>query len=207
MEVRLFVQSYLARLGEDVDHLAANLRANPPEGPPLADLVEARRARGANPPSPSVEAASTYLFWEEDPRALRQVALAGWIGGGELLLISRHPRRWQDLAGSERVRVLQLGGKVPHGTAQVLSDPTPSSLTSPVQDFLARAGEKALLAFNSLDYFATISEPTTLLKLVQWLGDQVRDRRAILLVSSDPSTLEPRPRRLLEREFDLVTPA
>ena len=71
-----------------------------------------------------------------------------------------------------------------------------------VEQFLAR--EKGVVLLDAIEYLVTNNNFITVLRLVQSIRDQVAINNGVLLLSVNPSALEPAQMTLLEREVDRV---
>jgi hypothetical protein len=127
--------------------------------------------------------------------------------GFQALAFTRYPRRLRDLAPASELRIVRLGGHEPLGAESALEDPTPTSLSGPMREFLRAAGENGLLYLDAVEYLSSRVEWGQVLQFVQWLGDEVRDRGGALVVSANPGAFEKRQRQLLEGEFDRTDPS
>ena len=101
------------------------------------------------------------------------------------------------------VHLVRLGGLDPLEGAKAVADPSPTTLSSPLREFLASHRERAVVYLDALEYLTTRAEFLTVLRFVQWLCDEVRDRKALLIVNADPLAFDSRTRQLLTAEFDL----
>jgi archaellum biogenesis ATPase FlaH len=75
-------------------------------------------------------------------------------------------------------------------------------LSLAVEQFLAR--EKGIILLDAIEYLVTNNNFLTVLRLVQSIRDQVAINHAILLLTVNPSSLDPHQMTLLEREVDQV---
>ncbi|KQM11737.1 hypothetical protein AOA80_06850 [Methanomassiliicoccales archaeon RumEn M1] len=73
-------------------------------------------------------------------------------------------------------------------------------LSLSLEQFLAEGD--GIILLDGLEYLITNNSFLTMLRFVQSLRDQVTVGRGILLISLDPSTLDPQELNLLEKEVD-----
>ena len=196
-ELRLLVESRLARVREDVELKRKSL-VNPPSRTAWGAVL--RAPAPAEVPSPvgraadSVRAGAAYLFREERPnRAAAAVASAG----------ARFPRL---LAISVRPPAFRAppGVALEYVEVQLSSDPEtttgPTKLSGRIRTAVEAPGG-ALVYFDAFETLATEVGFEPMLKFITWLNQLVAANESAAVVSVDPATLDPRSWSLLQRAF------
>ncbi|HEV2316442.1 MAG TPA: hypothetical protein VGV89_02565 [Thermoplasmata archaeon] len=199
-ELRVLIESRLARIPEDVELKRKSLMA-PPRRPSWGPLLRAPGSLTPEPPPalPAVLPGNSYLFREERP--------------------DRGARFFQQLAGSHDVVVwlsVQDPPAWPVPPEKVIAlRPTPPSANgaSPAVGPSEAAGQiqhaggpesRVAVYVDSLEFFLTEYGHETTMRFASWLGTWPRGTRAVAVVSVDPGTLEERERHLLQRAFSVI---
>ncbi len=201
-ELRMLIESRLARLSEEVEAKRRSLLA-PPERPAWGALLRSAPVRpwsaptGA-PPAPSVRPGQSFLVREDRPRRAVEIVRRSAAGFARTMIVSLHPPAFDGLAPSARVEV----PLAPAGPAQ--SAPSLSEISGRITERLANAEGPVLLYVDALEYFLAYESPDTVLRFVAWLLEETRRRGGGLVVSADPQAFDPREIGRLQRLFPSV---
>jgi hypothetical protein len=205
-ELRMLIESRLARLPEEVELKRRSMLA-PPRQPAWASLL--RPPAGARPwlaplgPSPTANLRLTpgrsLLLREERPRRAIELLRETASQFPRVVLLSLHPPEIPEVRPEQRI-VLPLvsGGDGPGGVALA-----PGEIGGRLREPTELPGG-ALVYLDALEFLATEHSLETTLRFVQWLGNQVSTTGSALLASVDPRSLELKDLSRLERAFQSV---
>lgn len=205
-ELRMLVESRLARLSEEVELKRRSMLA-PPRQPAWASLL--RPPSGARPwhvpigtsPAPSLRLASggSLLIREERPRRAIDLLAETAPRFPRVVLLSLHPPDLPGLRPEQRIVIpLTSAGDGPDGAA-----PGPGEIGGRLREPTEAPGG-ALVYLDALEFLATEHSLETTLRFVQWLGHQVSTTGSALLASVDPRALDLKDLSRLERAFQAV---
>ena len=207
-ELRILVESRLARLSEEVELKRKGL-LGPPRRPAWNSLLRAPQpARawtgpvpGPVPPPLRLGPGKTVLVREERPARALEVLRTNLGAFPRLATVSLRPPEVAGAAPDRRID-LAVGGA---GGADVTSAPrlAPGEVGGRLRAPTEAAGG-ALVYVDALEYLATEYSLDTTLKFVHWLVAQVRETGSALIVSFDKRALDVREMSLLERAFEIV---
>jgi hypothetical protein len=200
-ELRVLIESRIARIAEDVDLKRKSLMA-PPRRPAWGPLLRAPGAASSvEPPAalPAVVPGSSYLFREErpdrGPRFFQQVAgqhdAVVWLSVQDPPPLPLPP---------ERIIALRPTAPSANGASPALG---PSEAAGRIQHAGAPESKVAVYV-DSLEFFLTEYGHEMTIRFASWLGAWPRGNRAVAVVSVDPGTLEERERHLLQRAFNIL---
>lgn len=208
-ELRMLVESRLARLSEEVEVKRKGLLA-PPRRPAWNSLLRppqspARPWSGpvtsSAPRPPSVGPGTTVLVREERPARALEVLRANAGSFPRVVLVSQRPPEVPGLAAGQRIEIVvaaagtsgaENGGRLAPGEiGGRLRGPTESP-------------GGALVYVDALEFLASEYSLDTTLKFVHWLVTQVEATGSALLVSFDRRSLDLKEMSLLERAFATV---
>ncbi len=205
-ELRMLVESRLARLGEEVELKRKSLLA-PPRQPAWSSLL--RPAGGARPwvaPVPSTAPASlpvapgsSLLVREERPRRALEALREAAPRFPRVVLLSLHPPETTELRPEQRI-VVPVGTRGDDPTAAL---PAPGEIGGRLREPTEAPGG-ALVYFDAVEFFVTEHSLETTLRFVQWLSSQASSTGSALVVSVDPRALDVRDLSRLERAFQTV---
>ncbi len=200
-ELRLLVESRLARVREDVEVKRKSLLAPPRRaayGPMFRTGPPAQVPRAI----PSVQPATSYLVFEERPaRALRLLRGAA-RQFSSIVLVSFH---LPDVSGlpRERLKVLPVGVPDAGGPAADGSL-SPQVIAGRIRE-AASADGGTLVYVDALEVMATGDGGVdAMLRFVQWAASEVVRTRSALIVSAGPRSFDERTKSLLQRSFNMV---
>jgi hypothetical protein len=204
-ELRILVESRLARLDEEVELKRRSLLA-PPRRPAWSSLLRPPQpARAWVPtigaPSPSVThlgPGRSLLVREDRPTRAVEILRANLHEFPRAAIVSLRP---PELPGLSKERRLDI---VPNG-----SDPPGSPRLSPgeIGGHLREPTESAggaLVYVDALEYLAGEYGLEMTLKFAHWLVGQIEQTSSALLVSFDRRSLDTREQSRLERAFQTV---
>jgi hypothetical protein len=205
-ELRILVESRLARIAEDIELKRKSLMA-PPRRPawgalfrPPSSVHASPGAAAASPPSPTFLAGNSYLFREERPsqgiRFVREVA-------------PRHSRIvWVSIQDApalpelgENVLLIRPSGRPsPDGSTSGMG---PGEVAGQLQR-LVDSGGSVLVYVDAIEFFLTEygTEPT--IRFATWLGTWAKENRSTSVVSLDPNAMEETDLRRLQRTFSIL---
>ena len=201
-EIRVLVESRLARIREDISAKRRNI-LGPPRRPAWGALLRppasARPVTGAPPP---VARGSSYLFREDRPRhALTFVTHAG----GEyhrILCVTTNPPEFSGVPRN-KIEVLRLALPSP-GLTAAEGELDPGGLGGRIKE-ATESGGGALVYLDALEVMSTEYSLDTTLKFVNFVTAQVARTGSAFVASVDPGTLEERDLRRLQRSFNIVS--
>jgi Protein of unknown function (DUF835) len=205
-ELRMLIESRLARLPEEVELKRRSMLA-PPRQPAWASLlrppVGARPwvapVGGTPPPPPRVSSGGSLLVKEERPRRAIELLRESAPHFPRVVLLSLHPPEIAELRPEQRVVIsLVTAPDAPAGAA-----PGPGEIGGRLREPTEAPGG-ALVYLDALEYLATEHSLETTLRFVQWLSNQVGATGSALLASIDPRSLDDRELSRLERAFQAV---
>ena len=207
-ELRILIESRLARLPEEVDLKRRGLLA-PPRRPAWNSLLRAPQpARSWTPPVGSgagtpvrLAPGHSVLVREERPGRALEILRANAPHFPRLATVSLRPPEVDGLAAGQRFDILVGGGGggESHASGQLAPGEIGGRLRGPTEE----AGG-ALVYVDALEYLATEYSLDTTLKFVHWLVGQAHDTGSALVVSFDRRALDLREMSVLERAFETV---
>lgn len=206
-ELRILVESRLARLPEEVELKRRSLLA-PPRRPAWGALFRppqpARLWPGAVLPGSAtplkVTAGRSVIVREERPSRALEILRASAPAFPRIATVSLRPPEVPGFPPDQRVDVT-VGGGSSEGPSDARLAPGEigGRLRGPTE-----APGGALVYVDALEYLATEYSLDTTLKFVHWLVAQAQETGSALLVSFDRRALDVRELSLLERAFDVV---
>ncbi len=206
-ELRMLVESRLARIKEEVDFKRRSMTA-PPRQPAWGSLL--RPPTAARPwitpvgPVPALApvrltAGRCLLVREERPARALEVLRANTAAFPRVAMVSLHPPVTPGLAPASRVEVSLSGAADGSGSGP----PSPGEISGQLRAPTEAPGG-ALVYVDALEFLTTENSLDMTLRFVNWLVGQVRDTGSALLVSFDPRSLEVKDSSRLERAFQNV---
>jgi hypothetical protein len=199
-ELRLLVESRLARLREDIELKRKSLLA-PPRRTGRSPMFRTSPVP-APPPLPAVQPATSYLVLEERPERALALLKDGAGRFGRVVLVTFHP---PDLAGlpADRVTVLPVGVAGVGGAATDGALPIPV-IAGRLREAVGGPGG-TLVYVDALEVVATGDGGVdAMLRFIQFVVGEVGRSRSALVVSAAPRSFDERTRSLLERSFHVV---
>jgi hypothetical protein len=207
-ELRILVESRLARLGEEVDLKRKGL-LGPPRRPAWSALLRAPQpARPWSGPQTSGAAVPlrltpgrTVLVREERPARALAILHDSSNAFPRVALVSQRPPEVLGLPADRRVDidVAATSAGEAGGSARL----GPGEIGGRLRES-AEAPGGALVYVDALEYLASEYSLDTTLKFVHWLVTEVEETGSALLVSFDRRSLDLKEMSLLERAFETV---
>ena len=207
-ELRILVESRLARLAEEVELKRKGLLA-PPRRPAWNALLRAPQpARPWPGPQTSGTPAAirlapgrTILVREERPARALTILRDSSTAFPRVALVSQRPPEVPGLPTDRRVDIDVAGssGGDVRGSARL----GPGEIGGRLRES-AEAPGGALVYVDALEYLASEYSLDTTLKFVHWLVTEVEETGSALLVSFDRRSLDLKDMSLLERAFETV---
>ncbi len=207
-ELRILVESRLARLAEEVELKRRGL-LGPPRRPAWNALLRAPQptrawsgpVTAATPLSLRLAPGHSVLVREERPARALEILRANATAFPRLATVSLRPPEVPVCPGTERVdlAVGGAGGNDPAGSGRLAPGEIGGRLRGPTE-----APGGALVYVDALEYLATEYSLETTMKFVHWLVLQARETGSALLVSFDRRALDVREMSVLERAFETV---
>jgi hypothetical protein len=202
-ELRMLIESRLARLPEEVELKRRSMLA-PPRQPAWASLL--RPPAGARPwvapvgpiPTyhPSLATGGSVLVREERPRRALDLLRESAHEFPRVVLLSLHPPDLPEIRPDQRIVIpLTSGGEGPDRAALA-----PGEIGGRLREPTESPGG-ALVYLDALEFLATEHSLETTLRFVQWLSQQVASTGSALLASVDPRALDLKDQSRLERAF------
>jgi hypothetical protein len=206
-ELRMLVESRLARLSEEVDLKRRGMLA-PPRRPAWGALL--RPPTAARPwlspvgPAPSVTAVRigpgrSVLVREARPDHALEILRANAAEFPRIAIVSLHPPALAEIPPDHRVEISPTEG--PGGPAA--GPPTPGEISGRLRAPTEAPGG-ALVYVDALEFLATEHTLDLTLRFVNWLVTQAHETGSALLVSFDPRSLDLKEASRLERAFQSV---
>jgi hypothetical protein len=202
-ELRMLIQSRLARVPEDVDLKRKSL-TGPPRRPAWGALL---RRPGVRPPAapeaaevealPAWSAGRSYLFNEQRPdRGPRFVASVAARHRG-VVWVSHQPA---PVLGLPEERVLSIR---PSGGAEE-SGSGPGGLAGQITGFRERAEGPVLVYTDALEYFLTEAGTEVTVRFAVWLPPWAQETGSTAVVSLDAPAMEERDYRRVQRAYSTL---
>jgi hypothetical protein len=203
-ELRMLIQSRLARIPDDVEVKRKGLLA-PPRRAPWTSLLRPPMAPVWTPPkdsmpTPAVEGGETYLLKEERPRRALEIVERSAAGFRRVLLISQHPPTLSSV-GADRVEWVRPGAARDDG-----GDGTPGLDPSGLAGRIRESGDAGpvLVYLDAIEFLATEYSLEVTMRFLGWATtDGVRNGSA-LVASLSPRTVDPRDLSRIERLFRIA---
>jgi hypothetical protein len=204
-EIRMLVESRLARLREEVELKRRSL-LSPPRRPGWRALLRppgafARAAEGGSGEGPRPARGGSYLFREDRPRRGPAFAARAAAGYPRVICVSVHP---PEIGGVpvEKLQVLRLALPSP-GLGAVEGELDPSGLAGRIREATESDGG-VLVYLDAIELMGVEYSIETTLKFVNWVTAQVARTGSLLVASVDPGALDERDLRRLQRSFSVV---
>jgi hypothetical protein len=201
-EIRVLVESRLARIRDDVSAKRRNI-LGPPRRPAWGALLRPPASPRSEPEAtPRLARGSSYLFREDRPR--HALAFVSRAGGeyGRILCVTTSPPEFAGVPRN-RVEVLRLALPSP-GLGVSEGELDPGGLGGRIKE-ATEAGGGALVYLDALEVMSTEYSLDTTLKFVNFVTAQVARTGSAFVASVDPGTLEDRDFRRLQRSFNIVS--
>ncbi len=204
-ELRLLIESRLARLSEEVELKRKSLLA-PPRRPAWGSLLRTTPPRawssapaGATPPL--VARGSSFLIREERPAKAIELTTDASRLFTRVVLVSIHP---PELAGipPEKISILSVTPSAAPGDPAG-EDSSPGALGGRLREPTEAPGG-ALVYLDSFEYLVGEYGIDTAFRFANWLIGQIRATGSALIVSLDPGALELKDFSRLQRAFNRV---
>jgi hypothetical protein len=201
-EIRVLVESRLARIREDVSAKRRNV-LGPPRRPAWGALLRHPVGARAQPDAaPHLARGSSYLFREDRPHhALVFVSRAG-AQYSRILCVTTNPPIFTGVPRN-RIEVLRLALPSP-GLGAAEGELDPGGLGGRIKEATEASGG-ALVYLDALEVMSTEYSLDTALKFVNFVTAQVARTGSAFVASVDPGTLEERDLRRLQRSFNIVS--
>jgi hypothetical protein len=205
-ELRMLVESRLARLSEEVELKRRSL-ANPPRRSAWEGLVRPptptrpwTQPVGAPSASPPLALGPGRSVLVREPRPDRAIAILRANAGRfpRVALVSLRPPEVPGLAAEARLEISPGAADGPGANPL-----TPGEIGGRLREPFSAPGG-ALVYVDALELLATEHTLDTTLKFVHWLVGQADETGSALLVSFDPRALDVKDLSRLERAFETV---
>jgi hypothetical protein len=205
-ELQIMVKSSQQMLMQSVDTKMAELEKSlgkkifPDEG------AKASKGHDIAPMSPGM----SVCFREERPERGPEIVRELLERGSKLLSISRmHPDQLRARFGFEG-RIIWLAKaestgelKSPEEAVEFVSPNNLPVLADAMQQFLSEHSN-GVIFLEGLEYLTTQNDFKAVLRFVQLMNEQVLIKKGILIMSANPSTMDPREFSLIEKEMSQV---
>jgi hypothetical protein len=203
-ELRMLIESRLARIPEDVEVKRKGLLA-PPRRAPWASLLRPPAAPAWTPPPSSLPATlaaagESYLIKEDRPRRALEVVERSAPAFRRVLLISQRPPTVSSVS-ADRVEWVRPGAARSEGGAGA-PGLDPSALAGRIRE----AGEAGpvLVYLDAVEFLATEYSLELTMRFLGWATSEGIRNGSALVASLSPRTLEPRDLSRVERSFHIV---
>jgi hypothetical protein len=203
-ELRMLIESRLARVPDDVEVKRKGLLA-PPRRAPWASLLRPPSAPSWTPPTSSLPAASaepgeSYLVKEDRPRRALEVVERSAPAFHRVLLISQRPPTVASVP-SEQVEWVRPGAARSDGGGGPPGR-DPSALAGRIRE--AAAAGPVLVYLDAIEFLATEYTLEVTMRFLGWLTTEGVRNGSSLVASLSPRTLEARDLSRVERSFHIV---
>jgi len=204
-ELRILVESRLARLDEEVELKRRSLLA-PPRRPAWSSLLRAPTpARawvptfGGSPPSSArIGPGRSLLIREERPARAVEILRENVHEFPRAVLVSLRPPELPGLSKERRIDIVPSGSELAGGGRL-----SPGEIGGHVREPTEAPGG-ALVYLDALEYLSGEYGLEITLKFAHWLVSQVEQTSSALIVSFDRRSLDTREMSRLERPFQTV---
>jgi len=203
-ELRILVESRLARLEEEVEVKRRSLLA-PPRRPAWTSLLRAPQAArpwappiGGASPTPRVGPGRSLLVREERPQRAVELLRGAVHDFPRCALVSLRPPELSGVSPERRVDIVPSGSDL-SGGGRLSPGEIGGHLRGPTE-----APGGALVYVDALEYLSGEYGFELTLKFVQWLVGQIEQTASGLVVSFDRRALDSREESRLERPFQTV---
>jgi hypothetical protein len=201
-ELRILIESRLARIDEEVDLKRRSL-VRPPRRPPWGSLLRPPQppeawapGRSALPIAPLLPGGSALLR-EETPRRALELLERTQGRFPRLVIVTTHPPALSEEA-SAKALVLRAGAQSADAGSTGLS---PSVLSGRIREATAEPGG-ALVYLDAVEFLATEYTLDTTLRFVYWVCSQATQTASSFIACVDPKALEPKDLGRLQRAFN-----
>ncbi len=199
-ELRMLVESRLARIHEDVELKRKSL-TNPPQRTPWTALLRTPRPAPrpvGEPALPEFAFGRSYLFREERPdRALaflRRVAPEH----ARVLWVSQQPP--PELGGGGADRVVPIRPTARAGGDGSVPGVGPGEIAGRIQT-LCGGGPPVVVFSDALEYLLSEYGPETTVRFAMWLPPWAQESGGTAIVSLDPGTMAEQDLRRVQKAF------
>jgi hypothetical protein len=205
-ELRMLVESRLARVKEDIEFKRRSMLA-PPRRPDWGSLLRspapAPTVLGSLATTPVPRAGGTYLWWEARPQRSVDFVAANLGRFPRLLWISIHPPPGRPDLPPEKLTALRVG---PRLSAPTAGEGTlgPEQIAGQVQDAVAEPGG-ALVYLEAVEFLSTEYQTEGMHRLVNFIASKVVGTTSVFVASVDPDALAPTDRSRLGHSFGTVS--
>jgi hypothetical protein len=199
-ELRLLVESRLARVSEDVELRRKGL-TGPPQRTPWNALLKPPRPGGAPERAagalPDWAVGQSYLFREERPEHAPRFVQRSAARHDGVVWVSHHAPPDLGLPPERIAHLRPTGHPTGDGTTAGIG---PGEVAGQIQSFHDLRGS-ILVYTDALEYLLTEygSEPTV--RFAMWLGPWAQENRSTTVVSLDPGAMEERDLRRVLKAF------
>jgi hypothetical protein len=204
-ELRILVESRLARLDEEVELKRRSLLA-PPRRPAWSSLLRAPQPTrawvptyaGAPPPTARIGPGRSVLVREERPSRAVELLRANVNEFPRAALVSLRPPELPGVSKERRVDIIPSGSELAGGARL-----SPGEIGGHLREPTESPGG-ALVYVDALEYLAGEYGLELTLKFANWLVGQVEQTSSALIVSFDRRSLDTRELSRLERSFHTI---
>ena len=201
-EIRVLIESRLARIREDVSAKRKNL-LGPPRRPAWGALLRPPAATApASESMPRLARGTSYLFREDRPRHAVSFVGRGGAEFSRILCVTTNPPEFPGVPPN-RIEVLRLALPSP-GSGIAEGELDPSGIGGRIKEATEAHGG-ALVYLDAVEVMSTEYSLDTTLKFVNFVAAQVARTGSAFVASVDPGTLEERDLRRLQRSFNIVS--
>lgn len=205
-EIRLFAETRIAHLGEEVEMKRRSL-LSPPRRLPVEALLRVKLKDHEGPRAfPPIALGSSYLFFEPTPRQARAFTREVVALGCGALIMTRLPQEARPPGSGSRVAILHLGaqhtGPAGEDGVESIGDSDPGQLTGRLSRFFDSTPPPAAVVLEAFEFLYSESGFDKALKFVHWLNALAAERKGFFILALDPESLDKRQASLLRRDFN-----
>jgi len=203
-ELRMLIESRLARIPEDVAVRRKGL-LTPPRRAPWVSLLRPPAAPVWTPPKSSlpvvpVEPGSTHLLREDRPRRAVELLRVSAPRFRRVVLVSQRPPELSGVSADIVEAIVPAGARTDGGSTAGAMDP--SGFAGRIRTAVDSGA--ALVYLDAIEFLVTEYPLDFTMRVVTWIADYASKNGSALIAALSPNTLGPRDVSLLERAFHIV---
>lgn len=205
-ELQIMVKSSQPTLSQFVESKKAEIEKALGRKIFVEDKTDVNKERATAPMSPGM----SICFREDRPERGPSIVNELITRGSPLLSISRmHPDQLRTRYGFEGKMIwltkseTPSDGKAPEEHIDFVSPNSLPLLADAIQQFLVN-NSNGVVFLEGLEYLMTQNDFKGVLRFVQLISEQVQLKKGILILSANPTTMDPREFSLIEREMTQI---
>jgi hypothetical protein len=205
-ELQIMVKSSLPVLSQFVESKKAEIEKSLGKNIFMEEKADTAKGQAAAPMSPGM----SICFREDRPERGPSIVKELIARGSPLLSISRmHPDQLRTRYSFEGKMIwltkseTPSDGKAPEEHIDFVSPNSLPLLADAIQQFLV-GNSNGVIFLEGLEYLMTQNDFKGVLRFVQLISELVQLKKGILILSANPTTMDPREFSLIEREMTQI---